>query len=125
MMQWRVCHVKPSVSIHGHSISPGNPELLVPLGVSSGTGTFLIFNQYANPIGVTNSGWKYYITYDIWLAVEAIVVYFLFVETRGLSLEETALVLDGPEMGDKLVGEVLKNTEKTVQVIETEKRGSI
>ncbi|KAF5689687.1 hexose transporter [Fusarium circinatum] len=85
----------------------------------------LIFNQYANPIGVTNSGWKYYITYDVWLAVEAIVVYFLFVETRGLSLEETALVLDGPEMGDKLVGEVLKNTEKTVQVIETEKRGSI
>ncbi|SCN81571.1 related to hexose transporter protein [Fusarium fujikuroi] len=85
----------------------------------------LIFNQYANPIGVTNSGWKYYITYDVWLAVEALVVYFLFVETRGLSLEETALVLDGPEMGDKLVGEVLKNTEKTVQVIETEKRGSI
>ncbi|KAG5748788.1 hypothetical protein H9Q70_008538 [Fusarium xylarioides] len=71
----------------------------------------LIFNQYANPIGVTNS--------------EAIVVYFLFVETRGLSLEETALVLDGPEMGDRLVGEVLKNTEKTVQVMETEKRGSI
>ncbi|KIL88267.1 lactose permease [Fusarium avenaceum] len=85
----------------------------------------LIFNQYANPVGVTNSKWKYYITYDVWLAVEAVVVYFLFVETRGLSLEETALVLDGQEMGDKLVGEVLKNTEKSVQVIETEKRGSL
>ncbi|KAH7305189.1 general substrate transporter [Stachybotrys elegans] len=78
----------------------------------------LIFNQYANPIGVTNSGWKYYITYDVWLAFEAIVVYFLFVETGKLSLEETALVLDGQEAGDKLVGEVLRNTDKAMNVTE-------
>jgi hypothetical protein len=76
----------------------------------------LIFNQYANPIGVTNSGWKYYITYDVWLAFEAVVVYFLFVETGNLSLEETALVLDGPEAGDQLVGEVIRNTDKVVEV---------
>ncbi|KAH8169852.1 sugar transporter domain-containing protein [Sarocladium implicatum] len=76
----------------------------------------LIFNQYANPIGVTNSGWKYYITYDVWLLFEAIVVYFLFVETGGLSLEETALVLDGPEAGDQLVGEVMAKTDKVVEV---------
>jgi hypothetical protein len=66
----------------------------------------LIFNQYANPIGVTNSGWKYYITYDVWLAFEAVVVYFLFVETGNLSLEETALVIDGPQAAAKLVEEV-------------------
>ncbi|TQN64668.1 hypothetical protein CSHISOI_10761 [Colletotrichum shisoi] len=28
----------------------------------------LIFNQYANPIGVTSAKWRYYITYDVWLA---------------------------------------------------------
>lgn len=81
----------------------------------------LIFNQYANPIGVTNSGWKYYITYDVWLAVELVVVYFLFVETGNLSLEETAMVLDGKDAGDQLVGEVLRNTEKVAEVTETEK----
>jgi len=72
----------------------------------------LIFNQYANPIGVTNSGWKYYITYDVWLAFEVLVVYFLFVETGNLSLEETAMALDGQEASDKLVGEVLAKTDK-------------
>lgn len=84
----------------------------------------LIFNQYANPIGVENSGWKYYITYDVWLAVEAVVVYFLFVETGKLSLEETALVLDGPEAEDKLAGEVLRNTDKAIQIKEIEKASS-
>ncbi|KAK8043087.1 hypothetical protein PG994_013570 [Apiospora phragmitis] len=75
----------------------------------------LIFNQYANPIGVTNSGWKYYITYDVWLAFEAVVVYFLFVETGKLSLEETAAVLDGVEQEHRLE-EVIRKTEKTLGV---------
>ena len=63
----------------------------------------LIFNQYANPIGLDKSGWKYYITYDVWLAFELLVVYFLFVETSNLSLEETAAVIDGKEYELKLV----------------------
>ncbi|KAF4805983.1 Lactose permease [Colletotrichum siamense] len=72
----------------------------------------LIFNQYANPVGVTNSKWKYYITYDVWLAFEAVVVYFLFVETGKMSLEETAVILDGNE--DRLTNEVARKTEKLV-----------
>lgn len=55
----------------------------------------LIFNQYVNPIGVANSGWKFYTTYDIWIAVEVVIVYFLFVETGGkANLEEAAKMLD-------------------------------
>ncbi|KAF7552911.1 hypothetical protein G7Z17_g3972 [Cylindrodendrum hubeiense] len=72
----------------------------------------LIFNQYANPVGVTNSGWKYYITYDVWLAFEVIVVYFLFVETGNLSLEETAAVLDGDVYQDKLAEGTAMGAEK-------------
>lgn len=72
----------------------------------------LIFNQYANPIGIENSGWKYYITYDVWLLVELLVVYFLFVETSNLSLEETAAVIDGEEMQRELMEGVIRNTEK-------------
>ncbi|KAJ5679059.1 hypothetical protein N7462_007303 [Penicillium macrosclerotiorum] len=71
-----------------------------------------IFNQYVNPIGVTNSGWKYYITYDVWLAFELVVVYFLFVETGCLSLEETAVILDGDEVETKLIDETASMTEK-------------
>ncbi|KAI1336637.1 general substrate transporter [Xylariaceae sp. FL0016] len=80
----------------------------------------LIFNQYANPIGVTNSGWKFYITYCVWLAVEVTVVYFLFVETGKLSLEETAAVLDGEEMENKLTEEVARNTEKSLGISRVE-----
>lgn len=72
----------------------------------------LIFNQYANPVGVTNSGWKFYITYDVWLLVELVVVYFLFVETGKMSLEETAAVIDGEDMQNRLAEDVIRNTEK-------------
>ncbi|KAH9883797.1 general substrate transporter [Xylariomycetidae sp. FL2044] len=85
----------------------------------------LIFNQYANPIGVTNSGWKFYITYCVWLAVEAVVVYFLFVETGKLSLEETAAVLDGSEMENKLAEEVVRNTEKSLGVARVETQEAV
>ncbi|OQD80265.1 hypothetical protein PENANT_c037G01201 [Penicillium antarcticum] len=71
-----------------------------------------IFNQYVNPIGVTNSKWKFYITYDVWLAFELVVVYFLFVETGNLSLEETAVILDGEEHGDTLAGVTASIVEK-------------
>ena len=72
----------------------------------------LIFNQYVNPIGVTNAGWKYYIMYDVWLAFEVVVVWFLFVETGVGSLEETAAVLDGEEYEGRLVDEAARAAEK-------------
>ncbi|KAJ5494627.1 hypothetical protein N7463_010714 [Penicillium fimorum] len=71
-----------------------------------------IFNQYVNPIGVTNSTWKFYITYVVWVAFELVVVYFLFVETGSLSLEETAVILDGEEYGNKLVGVAVSTAEQ-------------
>lgn len=80
----------------------------------------LIFNQYANPIGVENAGWKFYITYDVWLLVELVVVYFLFVETGKLSLEETAAVIDGEEMQNKLAEEVIRKTEKDLGLTRVE-----
>lgn len=73
----------------------------------------LIFNQYVNPIGVDNSGWKYYIMYDVWLAFELVVIYFLFVETGSLSLEETAAVLDGEEYEKRLASETVHNAENS------------
>ncbi|KAJ5485407.1 sugar transporter [Penicillium diatomitis] len=71
-----------------------------------------IFNQYVNPIGVTNSKWKYYITYDVWLAFELVVVYFLFVETGNLSLEESAVIMDGEEYENKLIEATASMAEK-------------
>ncbi|RSH90986.1 hypothetical protein EHS25_010162 [Saitozyma podzolica] len=52
-------------------------------------------NQYLNPVGLANIGWKYYIVYDVWIAFELAIVYFFFPETSNTSLEETAAMFDG------------------------------
>ena len=53
-----------------------------------------------------------YIVYDIWLAIECLVVYFLFVETRGVSLEETAAILDGEAVQAQIIQGVSRATEE-------------
>lgn len=61
----------------------------------------LIFNGYANPVAMEAISWKYYIVYCCVLAVEIVLVYFFFPETKGRSLEEVAFIFDG----DKAFGE--------------------
>ncbi|KAI5121082.1 hypothetical protein M0805_008595 [Coniferiporia weirii] len=59
----------------------------------------LIFNQYVNPVALASLGWKYYIVYCVWLAFELIFCVLLVVETKGLTVEETAALFDGVEAG--------------------------
>jgi hypothetical protein len=47
----------------------------------------------------------------VWLFVELVVVYYLFVETRGASLEETAAILDGQSIQEQLIEGVARATE--------------
>ena len=60
--------------------------------------------QYVNPIALTQLKRKYYIVYDLWLAFEMVVVYFLFIETKGSSLEEFSFKLYRMGMQDRLAG---------------------
>jgi len=48
------------------------------------------FNQFVNPIGLENLGWRYYISYCVWIVVEILITFFLFPETHGKTLEELA-----------------------------------
>jgi len=61
----------------------------------------LMFNQYVNPVALKRIGWKYYIVYCVWLAVELLVVWKYYIETRHTPLEEIAKHFDGE---DALVG---------------------
>ncbi|KAF9553536.1 hexose transporter [Agrocybe pediades] len=71
------------------------------------------FNQFVNPIGVANAGWKYYISYCIFLLFEVIFVYFLFPETSGKSLEELAFLYEGDE-----IKEQQKRVEKEIRDVD-------
>jgi hypothetical protein len=59
------------------------------------TGLAGAFNTYVNPIGLKKWGWKFYFFYVAWIAVEFVVVYFACPETKGTSLEDVALIIDG------------------------------
>ncbi|KAL1961699.1 hypothetical protein VTN77DRAFT_1303 [Rasamsonia byssochlamydoides] len=60
-----------------------------------------IFNQYVNPIGLEHLSWKFYFVYVAILVFECVAIWFLFVETKGPTLEEIARLFDGE---DAIVG---------------------
>ncbi|KAG9258174.1 general substrate transporter [Emericellopsis atlantica] len=47
-----------------------------------------MLNQYAWPVSMDKIGWKTYIVFTIWDAVQVMVVYLLLPETKGRTLEE-------------------------------------
>ncbi|PNS16848.1 hypothetical protein CAC42_4812 [Sphaceloma murrayae] len=59
------------------------------------------FNTFVNPIGLDNIGWKYLITYCCWIAFEIVVVYFLFPETSGRTLEELAFLFEDSKLAEQ------------------------
>jgi sugar porter (SP) family MFS transporter len=85
-------------------------------GVTLQTGiihTFGFFGTFVNPIGLQNSGWKYYIAYIVYTFLEVghqhlsshskpprlrcnqlLVVWYFFVETRSYNLEEISTIFE-------------------------------
>lgn len=62
-----------------------------------GTSLAGVFNQYVNPIGIDALGWKFYIVYVVVLVIECLVIYYFYVETKGPTLEEIAILFDGED----------------------------
>lgn len=50
-----------------------------------------------NPIGLQKLAWKFYFVYIVILVIEVLCIYFLFVETKGPTLEEIAKLFDGED----------------------------
>ncbi|EXJ87479.1 hypothetical protein A1O3_04439 [Capronia epimyces CBS 606.96] len=56
----------------------------------------LLIGLFVTPIGLRNIGWKYYIVFCVLLALLWLIVYFVFPETRGRTLEEINNVFETP-----------------------------
>jgi len=54
-----------------------------------------LHQYFVNPIGLQALAWKYYFVYVGWLALEVLIVWIFFVETKRPSLEAIAAVFDG------------------------------
>ena len=78
---------------------------------------FSLLLTYAVPVGLQNMIWKFYLIFVPWVAIEFIVVYFVYSETKGPSFEEIAMVFDGPSRTTFL-------SEKIADVEHTENEGN-
>jgi hypothetical protein len=85
----------------------------------------LLLNNYLNPLAFDawqnsdpdeiygGNTWRLYLIYTIWVFGEVVFIYFMYVETRGPTLEEVAKVIDGDNAAvghvtmDKVEREVL------------------
>ncbi|RDW86084.1 sugar porter family MFS transporter [Aspergillus mulundensis] len=74
-----------------------------------------IYNQYVNPLGLEALQWKFYVVYVAVLVVECVVIWFYFVETRGPTLEEIAVLFDGQDAPASMAAEKAEKAERTEQ----------
>ncbi|OHE99977.1 hypothetical protein CORC01_04624 [Colletotrichum orchidophilum] len=55
--------------------------------------------QYlVNPIRLLSLAWKFYFVYIVILVVEVVYIWFLFVEIKGLIVEETGVLFNGQDV---------------------------
>lgn len=59
----------------------------------------LVVGNQLNPIAMKNIEWKYYIFFCCLLVCLFALIYFVFPETKGYSLEEIRLIFEGPSEG--------------------------
>lgn len=77
-------------------------------------------NQYVNPIGLQDIGWRFYIVYVAILAVESFIAYGWFLETKGKALEEIAVIFDGEQADVRAEAVGAKTEMMPASVEETE-----
>ncbi|GJC90824.1 lactose permease [Colletotrichum liriopes] len=62
---------------------------------------FMILSTFAVPVGLEDIQWRFYIIFVAWIVIEWMVVYLVFPETKGPSLEDITFIFDGPKTTDK------------------------
>lgn len=83
--------------------------------------------SYTTPILLEEITWKYYVGQCVWNCVYIVVIYFTFVETSGMTLEEIAVLFDGHEAFEDArthAREELKETTELAEVKNVEEKAT-
>ncbi|KAJ3547442.1 hypothetical protein NM208_g1514 [Fusarium decemcellulare] len=71
-----------------------------------------LFNGFANPVAMEALTWKYYIVWVVMLVVWFVLVWFLFPETAGRTLEEVSQIFDGHDVHSAAAAHIRDKTER-------------
>lgn len=69
------------------------------------------FNIFVNPIALEAIAWKYYLVFIAVLLLFGVTAYFVYPETKGYTLEQVAIIFDGPT---RPVGDIETEPESVV-----------
>lgn len=82
----------------------------------------IALSTFAIPVGLENMAWRFYCIFIGWVVVEFAVMWWLFPETKGPSLEEIAMIFDGPGRIDpeRIARDAIQDEkeEKKIEVVE-------
>ena len=92
-----------------HEVANSSPAELYPFATRArGIALFQLFgrganffNTFVNPIGMKNAQWKYLLSYVVFLCFEITIIYFLWPETSGRTLEELAFLFEDKDKAEQ------------------------
>ncbi|EIW73027.1 hypothetical protein TREMEDRAFT_25510, partial [Tremella mesenterica DSM 1558] len=64
-------------------------------GITTNAGA--LYNSLVNPVALEAIGWRYYCMFAGLLVIQTVIAYFLIMETKGLTLEDIAVLFDGAD----------------------------
>ena len=71
----------------------------------------ILLGMFLNPIALARIGWRHYITFCCTNAFVLVIIYFLFPETKGRTLEQIAELFDGKKHSAGHVGDALERPD--------------
>ncbi|KAM0269443.1 hypothetical protein ACHAQH_009732 [Verticillium albo-atrum] len=76
---------------------------------------FMILSTLAVPVGLKDIQWRFYTIFVAWIIIEFGVLYMLFPETKGPSLEDIAYIFDGYREREPEKADVVEDERKEIQ----------
>ncbi|KAM5341964.1 hypothetical protein ACJ41O_014995 [Fusarium nematophilum] len=81
----------------------------------------MIVNTFGISVGIKEIGWRLYLVYIIWIAIEIVVIYFFFPETAGKTLEELTAIFDAKNPRKESLKKTKVQIDDSGRVLEVEK----